>query len=730
MTKKYLPTFRSRVMLVLRSLRIRALKREILRWFASPQQPYGDAWLAPVGKLKRESIRPRSLSSRRNKTRVNPTLNPRHVFESLDLTFPPGASDLVLTYDTNSSQLLLAQTSDTDAIVSSAAAASASSGGVRVYGTSGDDTLRLDLDALERSSATFLVTIDGSGTDTLVVESDANYEITGNKIRIESTEVVIVGFERLRIVGGDADNVFTIQSLSIASLEIDGGAGRDTIIGDNTDRVWTVAPSGKATSSRISLDQMERFVGGSGDDTYRFSAGDLGSWSIDETVGGIDALDFSLRSSGATVDLSSTQEQTVSSGFKLTLGSGEAIDNLIGTAQADTLTGNSLDNRIRGGGGNDALAGGAGDDVYLFESAWGTDSIAEEAGADSGDGIEILDFSAIPSALQFVVNASDELTVSDDNGNRLTTENVEELLGGTGINTLDYRAYPIGVSVDLSIESATLFTSVQRMNRVIGSEFDDVLVGDELSNTLEGRGGDDAIGGDAGEDFILGGDGTDTLVERRDADMTLTNNSLIVGGSPAETDALLSIEQAVLTGGAHGNRLDASAFTGTVTLDGGASTYLSALNPGTGVRTNTATLLDLSDLEGVTPISKLNNGDGVRTVSGNDFHVTLSDGVSFNVDINSNMTVAQLLQAIVSAGPSGRITASLSQQGSCLFIADSKPKEGGAIEITALSNSLAANDLGILGRGRAEWFEGTAVTDASSDLVVILNTNKYQSCAT
>ena len=129
MTKKYLPTFRSRVMLVLRSLRIRALKREILRWFASPQQPYGDAWLAPVGKLKRESIRPRSLSSRRNKTRVNPTLNPRHVFESLeprivlaaDLTFPPGASDLVLTYDTNSSQLLLAQTSDTDAIVSSAA---------------------------------------------------------------------------------------------------------------------------------------------------------------------------------------------------------------------------------------------------------------------------------------------------------------------------------------------------------------------------------------------------------------------------------------------------------------------------------------------------------------------------------------------------------------------------------------------------------------------------------
>ena len=725
--KNNLRAFRARVRYALKILNMRYLKREILRWLIVPRYTMSDAMRSSASQLQRGSRVSGSLIKRKHcfgshegqSPLLIEALEPRLVMAA-DMSYPPGASDLVLTYDASSFQLRLTQASETGTVVSFAQAASASNDGVRIVGTSGDDTLRLDLDALEQSNSRYLVTIEGNGIDTLVVESDANFAISGNTIQIESTEVEIVGFEKLRLVGGDADNSFTIQNLAIGSVEIVGGQGRDTIINDNTDHVWTIAPGGRATSTRIVLDQMERFVGGSGDDSYRFSVGDLGSWTIDETVGGIDTLDFSQLTSAVVVDLSSTEEQTVSSDLKLTLASGEAIDNLIGTVQADTLTGNSLDNRIGGGIGNDVLVGGGGDDVYLFESGWGVDTIAEDPGVDSGDGVDLLDFSAVLSDLRFVINANDELTVTDDEGNRLTTNNVEELLGGIGINTLDYSAYSIGVSVDLSVETATLFSSVRGISRVIGSEFDDTLVGDEFANTLEGRGGDDALGGDAGNDFILGGTGTDTLVERRNADMTLSNVSLIVSGTPNETDTILSIEQAVLTGGADSNRLDASEFSGTVTLDGGASTYLSELNQGVGVRTNTATLLDLSELESITPVSKLNNGDGIRTVMGNDFRVTLSDGVSFEVNVHSNMTLAEVLQAIESAGPSGRITATLSQQGSRLFIADSKPTQEGVIEINALNNSLAANDLGILGQGRAEWFEGTAVTDASSDLVVIL----------
>jgi len=41
------------------------------------------------------------------------------------------------------------------------------------------------------------------------------------------------------------------------------------------------------------------------------------------------------------------------------------IENLVGTGNADTLTGNSLDNRIEGGGGDDVLKGLGGDDTLM-----------------------------------------------------------------------------------------------------------------------------------------------------------------------------------------------------------------------------------------------------------------------------------------------------------------------------------------------------------------------------
>ncbi|NQW46572.1 MAG: hypothetical protein HQ464_02260, partial [Planctomycetes bacterium] len=91
--------------------------------------------------------------------------------------------------------------------------------------------------------------------------------------------------------------------------------------------------------------------------------------------------------------------------------------------------------------------------------------------------------------------------------------------------------------------------------------------------TLDGGGDDDTLLGGIGADFftgglgsdtIIGGGGINTLVEIRDADMTLTNTSLVIG---SETDSLQGISRAQLSGGAGINTLDASAFTlGGVTL--------------------------------------------------------------------------------------------------------------------------------------------------------------------
>lgn len=60
-----------------------------------------------------------------------------------------------------------------------------------------------------------------------------------------------------------------------------------------------------------------------------------------------------------------------------------------------------------------------------------------------------------------------------------------------------------------------------------------------------------------GNDVLNGGEGSDVLIETANVNLTLTNSALTGLG----TDTLLGIERAFLTGGASGNKFDASKFT-------------------------------------------------------------------------------------------------------------------------------------------------------------------------
>jgi Ca2+-binding RTX toxin-like protein len=72
-------------------------------------------------------------------------------------------------------------------------------------------------------------------------------------------------------------------------------------------------------------------------------------------------------------------------GAQATGGSGSdtltGIEHVIGSAYADTLTGDGLANRLEGGNGNDTLAGGAGNDTLL--GGLGNDSLTGGLGADT-----------------------------------------------------------------------------------------------------------------------------------------------------------------------------------------------------------------------------------------------------------------------------------------------------------------------------------------------------------
>lgn len=89
---------------------------------------------------------------------------------------------------------------------------------------------------------------------------------------------------------------------------------------------------------------------------------------------------------------------------------------------------------------------------------------------------------------------------------------------------------------------------------------------------VRGGAGDDTLTGGAAVDAFDGGAGTDFLTATGDLHFTLSDIGLVsqpVAGGAAITDALAGIERAILTGGASANRMDATAFSGSVTLIGG-----------------------------------------------------------------------------------------------------------------------------------------------------------------
>jgi serralysin len=90
------------------------------------------------------------------------------------------------------------------------------------------------------------------------------------------------------------------------------------------------------------------------------------------------------------------------------------------------------------------------------------------------------------------------------------------LNGNTGRDTAIYTSATAGVTVNLGITTAqnTIGAGNDTLNsieRLIGSNFDDTLTGNTSNNVIYGQDGNDVIFGDAGSDVIYGGAGNDIL---------------------------------------------------------------------------------------------------------------------------------------------------------------------------------------------------------------------------
>ncbi len=413
-------------------------------------------------------------------------------------------------------------------------------------GGTGDDTLRggsendryvFDTDVVLGTDALVEGNSPLGGTDTLDFATSG----LGIAADLASTRLVVVD---------GTTTVLTLDHPADVLENLISGSGDDVLRGNGLDNVLDAGAGDDVLEGRGGDDDL---TGGAGNDLYLFDADDaLGHDDVFEASSrDTDTIDFGATTSRAVgLDLGLTTSQVVAPTLSLALHTAApdqqvamlggmlvvvalvptpfgtatpvstGIENLYGgryapgTGTQDRLVGNSRDNVVWGREGNDDLDGGSA----------GYDILREERAGNWNLSSTLLSDATTGETDTFAAGTFDEIS----------------LVGDEAANRLD----------------ASSFSGFVRLDGAGGA---DVLIGGSGTNHLTGGPGDDVIDGSLGVDL---------LSEQRDADFTLPPTFLRVG---TETDTFRgTLEQAHLTGGDGRNRLDASAFNGPVTLDGGA----------------------------------------------------------------------------------------------------------------------------------------------------------------
>ena len=122
------------------------------------------------------------------------------------------------------------------------------------------------------------------------------------------------------------------------------------------------------------------------------------------------------------------------------------IENLTGSAYADSLTGDSGNNVLTGLGGNDTLTGGAGNDTFVFGEGDGNDMAYGGVGGGWTDTIQLMnsDESSVDSGWTVTLTTGSEIsdssgvmTLTDDAAGTITLDDGSQI-AFEGIERIEY----------------------------------------------------------------------------------------------------------------------------------------------------------------------------------------------------------------------------------------------------------------------------------------------------
>ncbi|GEM_PF-2591716 len=239
----------------------------------------------------------------------------------------------------------------------------------------------------------------GNADDSLFgLNANADWGIDGTNTYTAGGQTLgFSSFENL--AGGPGNDAFVLADGQFVAGTVNGMAGNDTLQYGHVTPVTVNLPTGEATGIRAgfvgSLTSIETVIGGAGDDTIigqgvaqRLEGGagndTITGGAADDTMLGSLGNDVLNGGAGVNWVLYTFSATPVKLNLQKRKGTGEGTDtligfsNVIGSPQADSITGTALANILSGGGGNDTIKGGAGDDLLIGGA--GNDMLSDKAG--------------------------------------------------------------------------------------------------------------------------------------------------------------------------------------------------------------------------------------------------------------------------------------------------------------------------------------------------------------
>ena len=312
-----------------------------------------------------------------------------------------------------------------------------------------------------------------------------------------------------------------------------------------------------------------------------------------------------------------------------TLFGGDGADTLNGGADNDALDGGAGGDTLNGNAGNDTLTGGAGDDT--LNGGTENDTLSGGLGNDTldgGTGIDTAVFANPASEQAYTLNGNGSITVT---GQPVTPQSIP-LEGTDNISNIEILRF---AGIDLTLLAGTNANNNGGAS-LNGTAANELILGFNGNDTLNGNDGNDVLVGGQGTDTLNGGNGDDTLVYTAGgvANNPTTGRDIIDGGA----NATAAGDRYVLNGDATAETFNVFSRTAWLALGGGrsaaAGTQIVVTRNGTA---NNNVISELTNIEEIT----INTGAGndLVNVIGNFSPTTLNQNTITVSDGGGNDTV-------------------------------------------------------------------------------------------